>query len=69
MQWSLTEVQSRNLTAADMAQVDLWKRKYKQVIFVGDSRTVRMQATLNREFGASSTVVWNSEFVAQSGWD
>ena len=56
-----------DLTAADMAQVDLWKRKYKQVIFVGDSRTVRMQATLNREFGSSSTVVWNSEFVAQSG--
>lgn len=56
-----------DLTQTDMTQVDLWKRKYKQIIFVGDSRTERMQTTLNKAFGSSSTVTWNVEFVAKSG--
>lgn len=43
----------REITADDLAQPDL--RKYKQVIFVGDSRTRRMQTTLSNQFGSSIT--------------
>lgn len=56
-----------DLTQADMAQVELWKLKYKQVIFVGDSRTVRAKRTFDKQFGISSTVTWNSEFICRSG--
>lgn len=59
--------QEKDLTEADFADVELWKQKYKQVIFVGDSRTDRMKKTLERDFGSSSTVIWNVRFVCSSG--
>lgn len=56
-----------DLTEADMAQVDLWKLKYKQIIFVGDSRTARTEIALDKAFGGGSTVTWNAEFVCRTG--
>lgn len=59
--------QEQELLDGDFSQVDLWKRKYRQVIFVGDSRTERMKNTLEREFGSTSTVTWNVNFLCKSG--
>lgn len=59
--------QEPDLSAANMTQMDFWKEKYKQVIFVGDSRTVGMENTLDYQFGTSSTVTWNVKFVCSAG--
>lgn len=56
-----------DLTATDLLEANIWSQKYKQVIFVGDSRTERMQATLEKAFGTSSTLTRNVHFVAKSG--
>lgn len=51
------------ITADTLAQVDL--RRYKQVIFVGDSRTHRMENTLSLQFGAQLTQ--GVTFISQEG--
>lgn len=56
-----------NLTELDMRESNGWNLKYKQVIFVGDSRTERMKETLNKEFGADSLLLRNVHFVAGTG--
>ena len=52
-----------NIDAASLAQPDL--RKYKQVIFVGDSRTNRMALTLNRQFNTALTQ--GVSFISKEG--
>lgn len=42
-------------------------RGYNHIIFVGDSRTVRMQLTLQRQFGTDSNVLRDIDFVCQEG--
>lgn len=56
-----------NLTETDMLEANSWSLKYKQVIFVGDSRTERMKETLNKQFAAGSTVTRNVQYVAKTG--
>lgn len=43
----------KDISAYEVSQPDL--RKYKQVIFVGDSRTNRMNKTLQNQFGSGTT--------------
>lgn len=52
-----------DITADSLAQADL--RRYKQVIFVGDSRTHRMENTLNAQFGTQLTQ--GVTFISQEG--
>ena len=40
---------------------------YNHIIFVGDSRTVRMQLTLQQQFGTDSNILRDIDFVCQEG--
>lgn len=55
--------QEPDITKAEIAKPDL--QKYKQVIFVGDSRTNRMNRTLTTQFGTSVTD--GVKFISQEG--
>ncbi|MDO4276806.1 MAG: InlB B-repeat-containing protein [Eubacteriales bacterium] len=53
-----------DISALNLAQPDL-RRNYKQIIFVGDSRTNRMKLTLDAQFG---TAITNGvTFISQEG--
>ena len=62
------------LTASDLMAASGWKlgngstsRGYNHVIFVGDSRTNRMQLTLQRLLGTDSNVLRDIDFVCGEG--
>ena len=42
-------------------------RGYSHVIFVGDSRTARMELTLKKQFGSDSNIMRDIDFVCQEG--
>lgn len=52
-----------DISGNSLAQADL--RRYKQIIFVGDSRTHRMESTLNAQFG--SQLLQGVTFISQEG--
>lgn len=56
-------VSEPEINADNLAQPDL--RKYKQVIFVGDSRTNRMALTLERQF--NSSITQGVTFISREG--
>lgn len=62
------------LTASDLIASSGWRigngsgsRGYNHIIFVGDSRTVRMELTLQRQFGTDSGITRDIDFVCQEG--
>lgn len=62
------------LSSSDLLASSGWRmgngstsRGYNHIIFVGDSRTVRMQLTLQRQFGTDSNVLRDIDFVCQEG--
>lgn len=63
-----------DLTASDLLASSGWRigngsgsRGYSHIIFVGDSRTVRMELTLQRQFGSDSGITRDIDFVCQEG--
>ena len=62
------------LTSSDLMASSGWRigngsgnRGYNHIIFVGDSRTVRMELTLQRQFGTDSSIIRDIDFVCQEG--
>ena len=63
-----------DLTAEELLASNKWRwgnggtsKGYNHIIFVGDSRTVRMQLTLEKQFGLGSNVTQDIDFICKSG--
>ena len=63
----------KELSFSDLDAASGWRmsggtgRGYSHVIFVGDSRTVRMELTLRKQFGTDSSILRDIDFVSREG--
>ena len=67
-------VNEEDLTAEELLASNKWRwgnggtsKGYNHIIFVGDSRTVRMQLTLEKQFGLGSNVTQDIDFICKGG--